>query len=77
MVFLRAHIEATIATMGRRRAERYLRLMAEIISQEENLSAVFQLRPVTQQGEVRKARRQAAAMFDGYLPLFLARLRRE
>lgn len=77
MVLLRAHIEASIATMGRRKAEKYLRQLAEIIAQEENLSAVFHLRPVTQHADVRKARRQASAMFQGYLPLFLARIPRE
>lgn len=77
LVLWRVHVEATLAVLGRKKAERCLRLMAEKLAGEENLSSVFQLRPATDAGSMRRSRRQAATAFQRYLPLFLARLPRE
>lgn len=74
LVLLRVVIESHLATAPRKRAERYLRTITEKLAAEENLSAVFQIRPTAQHEEVRRARRQAALMFERLLPIFLARL---
>jgi hypothetical protein len=60
--------------MGRRKADRFLRLIAEKLASEENLAQVFSIRPSSEAAEVREVRRQAVALFGRYLPLFLARL---
>lgn len=77
LVLFRVHVEATIATMGRRKAEKYLSIMSETLAWEESLSSVFQIRPADQHAEVRAARLQAAAIFKAYSPLWLARIPRE
>lgn len=73
LVLFRVHVEASIAVMGRKKAERYLRVMAETISAEESLAEVLQIRQTGQQARVRAAHREAAALFRRYLPLFIAR----
>lgn len=77
IVLWRVSVEAFIATAPRRRSETFLRLMAEMLASEENLSAVFHIRPTSERAAVAKARREAAAMFEKLLPLFLARLPRD
>lgn len=67
-------MECFLATMGRKKAERFLRLMAEKLASEENLSSVFQIRPTSEETEVARARRQAVEMYRRYLPIFLARI---
>lgn len=75
LVLWRVHVEAFIAVMGRKKAERYLQLMAVKLADEENMAAVFHIRPAREQDSVRHARTQAAAIFQRYMPIFLARLR--
>lgn len=77
LVLWRVHVEAFIAVMGRKKAERYLQLMAVKLADEENMAAVFHIRPVREQESVRIARTQAAAIFQRYMPIFLARLRND
>lgn len=74
LVLFRVHVEATVAVLGRKKADRYLRIMSEALAQEENLTSVFQIRPSAQHGAVRIARRQAATIFRRYLPIWLARM---
>jgi hypothetical protein len=76
-VLFRVHVEAMIATMGRKRAERYLRAMAEKLAWEEGLASVFHIRPIAQHAEVRRTRQQASAIFERMLPVFLAAIPRE
>lgn len=72
MVLWRTSVQAFIAVCGRRKGERFLRLMAEQLAMEDNLSSVFQIRPTSDRERVRLARQQAAKMFEAYLPIFLA-----
>jgi hypothetical protein len=72
LVLWRTSVQAFIAVCGKRKAEKFLRIMSERLAHEDNLSSVFQIRPVSEQAAVRVARRQAAVVFDRYLPLFLA-----
>jgi hypothetical protein len=72
LVLFRVHVEAMVATMGRKRAERYLRAMAEKLAWEEGLASVFHIRPIAQHAEVRRTRQQASAIFERMLPVFLA-----
>lgn len=74
LVLWRVSVEAFIASAGRKRSERFLRLMAEKLANEENLSQVFHIRPSADALRVQRARREAAAMFERFLPVFLARL---
>ncbi len=74
LVLFRVHVEAMVTVLGRKKAERYIRLMAETLAKEESLSEVFQLRPAAKHAEVRTARKQAAAIFQGYLPSWVAKL---
>jgi hypothetical protein len=74
LVLWRVSLEVFISSLGRRKAERFLQLMADKLAGEESLSAVFHIRPSSEQGRVRAARRQAAAIFAAYSPIFLARL---
>lgn len=77
LVLWRVAVEAFIASSPRRRSETFLRLMAEMLASEENLSALFHIRPSSERAAVAKARRGAVAYFEKLLPLFLARLPRE
>jgi hypothetical protein len=77
LVLWRVSVEAYLACAGKKRSERFLQLMAEKLANEENLSQVFQIRPTEDAIRVRRARREAVAMFERYLPIFLARLPRD
>lgn len=77
LVLWRVSVEAFIACAGRKRSEKFLRLMAEKLANEDNLASVFQIRPNSDAVRVSKARKQAVAMFEKYLPIFLARLPRD
>lgn len=70
-------MEAHLATLSRKRGERFLRLMAEKLAEEQNLSEVIAIRPSSQQQAVRRSRRQAAELFERLLPILLARLPEE
>lgn len=72
LVLLRVAIEAFIATAPRKRSERFLKLMAQTLAREENLSGLFHIRPMSDRAAVQRARRQASAMFEAYLPVWLA-----
>jgi hypothetical protein len=74
LVLYRVHVEALIHVLGRKKAGRYLRAMADKLAWEEGLASVFQIRPASEQASVRQARQQAAAIFERMLPIFLAAL---
>lgn len=73
-VLLRVLVEAHIATVPRRRGEKYLRTVAEKLAGEENFAAVFQIKPSPHASAARAARTQAAEMYRRWLPVLLARL---
>jgi hypothetical protein len=77
MVLFRVHVEVLISLMGRKKADRYLRLMAEKLADEENLSAVFKLRRSAKHEALRKAHQDAALQFQRFLPVWLARASRD
>ena len=74
LVLYRVHVEALIATLGRRKAEKYLRTASEIFATEQSLSAVLMFRPMAQQEPLMRARRAAAYWFKQALPTFIARI---
>ena len=77
LVLWRVHVEAMLAVLSRKKGERYLTYMTERLAWEDNLSAVFNIRPQAQHAQVRRARRQAARIYERYLPVFHARLPRK
>jgi hypothetical protein len=74
LVLWRTSVQCFLAVSGRKRADRFLRMMADRLAQEDNLSSVFQIRPQSELSNVRIARKQAAAIFERYMPIFLAQL---
>lgn len=70
----RVHVESIIAVLGPKKGERYLLDMARRLAREEDLASVFQIRPEAQRAELRRSRREAAAIFERLLPSFLAAL---
>lgn len=77
LVLFRVHVEALISVLGHRKATRYLRTMTDALANEDNFASVFQIRPTAQHVASRQARKQAAMLFEMYLPLWLARVPRE
>jgi hypothetical protein len=77
LILWRASMQAFIAVSGRKRGERFLRTVAEKLALEDNLSSVFQIRPTSETGAVQKARREAAEIYERYLPILLAQLPRD
>jgi hypothetical protein len=77
LTLFRVSIEAYLAVSGRRRGERFLRLMADKLASEESLAAVLSIRPSADRAAVAEATREAAAWLDRALPVFLARLGEE
>lgn len=73
-VLFRVQTEALVAVIGRKKAERMLRIMAEKLATEQSLAQVFVVRPKTKHEEMRLARVHAANLFDRYLATFTARL---
>ena len=72
LVLWRTSVQAFIAVCGKRKGERFLRIMAEQLAMEDNLSSVFHIRPSSERERVRAVRKQAAKIFEAYLPVFLA-----
>lgn len=76
LVLWRVSMESLLATMPRKKAERFLRDLAEKLAEEENLASVFQLRPKTERAATAVATKQAVEAYARFLPIFLARLPR-
>jgi hypothetical protein len=76
LVLLRVFVESYLATAPRKKGEKFLRMAGEALAEEELLASVFQIRPSRQHAAVRRARKEAAAIFERYLPVWLARLPR-
>jgi hypothetical protein len=74
LVLWRVSVQCFVAMVGRRKGERFLRLMAEKLAQEENMASVFSIRPHAQHVAVRRARKEAATVYERLLPIFLAGL---
>lgn len=74
IVLLRVFAEAFLTVMPRRKAERFLRVVSEIMATEESVSLVLPIRPASQSGEIRRARREAMSLYKQLLPTFVARL---
>jgi hypothetical protein len=74
LVLLRVFIEAHLETSPRKVGERFLLVAAEKLASEENMASVFQIRPHAHWPASQRARKQAVALFERYLPTFLARL---
>lgn len=74
LTLIRVLVEAHLATCSRKKGERFLRLTAEKLADEESLSAVIPFSGASQHSGVRTARRQAAEVYRRLLPLFIARL---
>lgn len=74
LVLWRVSVEAFLSAASRRRAERFLRLMADRLATEEGLASVFPIRPDSDRAALQQARREAVALFEKLLPVFLASL---
>jgi hypothetical protein len=77
IVLIRVAISAFLATTSEKRAEAFLRHMAETLADEESLAAISPIRRATHARSVSKARRGAVAMFDALLPTFQAYVKRK
>lgn len=76
IVLVRVAISAFLRVIGPRRADEFLREMAQMLADEESLASIVQIRPSGSAAEVSKARRGAIALFRALLPTFLANVRR-
>lgn len=74
LILLRVMAEAYVATMPRKKGERFLRTVAEKLANEESFASVFPIRPTPQWIASRTARRQAVGQYRAWLPTFLARV---
>jgi hypothetical protein len=77
LVLIRVAIEAYLSTAHvkpRNRARTFFDAASRILADEESVAALFPIRPAPKHSAVRKARRQAVAMWDAFVPTFLARL---
>lgn len=77
LVLFRVFVETHLATLSRKKGKRYLQRMAETLAAEESMTSVLSIRPHAQQNAVRKARKQAAVLYERMLPVLLARLPRK
>lgn len=78
-ILWRAGTEAYLATAHlprKQRAPEYLRIMGEILANEETVSLLFPIRPLSQRGALRVEQRKAVAIFRQLAPTFFARLPR-
>lgn len=73
-VLIRVAITSFIAISGRKKSERFLKLMAETLASEDSVSEILPIRPRSDHANVQKARRGALALFRAQLPVFLAKL---
>ncbi len=76
LVLWKLHAEALVSVLGPKKAQRYLRTMAETMATEAAFADVIHIRRGPIQEQTAKARREAAAYFECALPLLLARSRR-
>lgn len=66
-------MECVISIMGRKKAERLLRLMTERFVRSEAMAEIADIRPRPARAAERVAQREAATVFvTVYLPLFIA-----
>lgn len=75
-ILVRVAIQAYLSTVSPKKADAFLRAMADTLADEESLSLIVDIRPPASAQAVAKARRGALAMFRAYLPAFLGRVRR-
>lgn len=77
LVLLRVHVEALLSSMRRKQAEKYLRIVSEILATEETLAQILPLQARSHHAALNQARRGALYWFRAALPTFIARLPKE
>lgn len=71
---IRVLTEAILEALPAKKADKIVRVMAQKLADEENMAAVFLLRPAEQRQATARAHRQAAEVFRRWAPIFLARV---
>jgi hypothetical protein len=74
LVLFRVFLTSYIADLPKKKCERLLRRMADMLANEESLDTVLPIRPKGDRPAVIHARRQAIAMYRQMLPVLLASL---
>lgn len=75
LILWRIQALALVDVLGRKKAERYLRKMAETMATEASFAEVIAIRSKPDGHKVRQARREAASYFERMLPALLAGVR--
>lgn len=70
-VALRTGAQALVRTLGRKRAERFLREWARMLSVDEGVTTLLPRRPASDHAAVELAREQARTWFQSVLPAIL------
>lgn len=65
-------MRALMVVMGRKKALRMLRVMAEGFATEQDMASVLPVRPARDAVEVGRVRREAAEAYMRYTPVFAA-----
>lgn len=76
IVLMRVAISAYLETNSKKKGDAFLRSMAEILRDEESLSAIVPIRPAVNAKDVAHARRGAIALFRALLPTFVAKVQK-
>jgi hypothetical protein len=77
LILFRAHAEATIAALGKKRARVYLETMGNALAEDPRSPPIIPLRPLAHFEALVRARRAAAYWFIQALPTFRARMPRD
>lgn len=72
LTLIRVLVSAHLATSSRRKGDAFLEACALTFADEERLQAILPIRPPLQQKARRVAQKQALAMFNALLPVWLA-----
>lgn len=76
-VSLRVFTCAFLSTMNRRKGEAFLREVARLYADEDEMAKIWPIRPTSERPAVLRARAASLAWFRATLPTFLASLRKE
>lgn len=73
-VLIRVLVEAHVACLPRKKGERFLKVVADKLAHEEQMSELLHIRPSARRTAFRQAQAEAAELYRRWMPVFLARL---
>jgi hypothetical protein len=74
-IMWRVQAEALVTVLGRKKGEAFIRAMATTFAAQEAVADIIPIRPGSYHADLRKAQLEAAALFRGFIPSLIARLR--